>query len=37
MRCVSLRYFNVAGATDRIGEVHRPESHLMPNVLSAAE
>ena len=37
MRSVSLRYFNVAGATDRIGEVHRPESHLVPNVLIAAE
>ena len=36
-RSVSLRYFNVAGATDRIGEVHRPESHLVPNVLIAAE
>jgi UDP-glucose-4-epimerase GalE len=37
LRSVSLRYFNVAGATDRIGEVHRPESHLVPNVLIAAE
>jgi UDP-glucose 4-epimerase len=27
----------VAGATDRIGEVHRPESHLVPNALIAAE
>ena len=36
-RSVSLRYFNVAGATDRIGEVHRPESHLVPNALIAAE
>ncbi len=37
LRSVSLRYFNVAGATDRIGEVHRPESHLVPNVLIAAD
>jgi len=37
LRSVSLRYFNVAGATDRIGEVHRPESHLVPNALIAAE
>ena len=37
LRSVSLRYFNVAGATERIGEVHRPESHLVPNVLIAAE
>src|SRR3954452_15125084 len=36
MRSVSLRYFNVAGATERLGEVHRPETHLIPNVLAAA-
>ncbi len=36
VRAVSLRYFNVAGATDRLGEVHEPESHLIPNVLAAA-
>ena len=32
-----LRYFNVAGATERLGEVHRPETHLIPNMLAAAE
>ncbi|HLO36422.1 MAG TPA: UDP-glucose 4-epimerase GalE, partial [Candidatus Deferrimicrobium sp.] len=37
LRSVSLRYFNVAGATEAIGEVHRPETHLIPNVLAAAE
>ena len=37
VRSVSLRYFNVAGATDRHGEVHHPETHLIPNVLMAAE
>jgi UDP-glucose 4-epimerase len=37
LRSVSLRYFNVAGATDAVGEVHRPETHLIPNVLAAAE
>jgi UDP-glucose 4-epimerase len=37
LRSVSLRYFNVAGASDRNGEVHDPETHLIPNVLSAAE
>jgi len=37
LRSVSLRYFNVAGATPTIGEVHRPETHLIPNVLAAAE
>src|SRR6266571_2279677 len=33
---VSLRYFNAAGATERLGEAHDPESHLVPNVLGAA-
>ncbi len=36
LRSVILRYFNVAGATDRLGEVHRPETHLIPNALIAA-
>ena len=36
-RSVILRYFNVAGATERLGEVHRPETHLVPNMLRAAE
>jgi len=33
---VSMRYFNVAGASERLGEDHRPETHLIPNVLKAA-
>ncbi len=37
LRSVSLRYFNVAGATERNGELHNPETHLIPNVLRAAE
>jgi UDP-glucose 4-epimerase len=37
LRSVSLRYFNVAGASLRNGEVHVPETHLIPNVLAAAE
>jgi UDP-glucose 4-epimerase len=37
VRAVILRYFNVAGATSRLGEVHRPETHLIPNVLRAIE
>lgn len=37
LRSVSLRYFNVAGASKSNGEVHRPETHLIPNVLRAAE
>ena len=36
LRTVVLRYFNVAGATERLGEVHRPETHLIPNALTAA-
>jgi UDP-glucose 4-epimerase len=37
LRSVSLRYFNVAGATDNLGEVHDPETHLIPNVLIALD
>jgi UDP-glucose 4-epimerase len=37
LRSVSLRYFNVAGATERNGELHDPETHLIPNLLRAAE
>ncbi len=33
---VSLRYFNVAGASGGLGEDHEPETHLVPNVLRAA-
>ncbi|HYM53079.1 MAG TPA: UDP-glucose 4-epimerase GalE [Candidatus Dormibacteraeota bacterium] len=35
-RAISLRYFNVAGATARNGEEHEPETHLMPLVLRVA-
>lgn len=34
---VSLRYFNVAGASGDLGEDHDPETHLIPNVLRAAQ
>ncbi|HEX2047397.1 MAG TPA: UDP-glucose 4-epimerase GalE [Acidimicrobiales bacterium] len=33
---VSLRYFNVAGASGAQGELHDPETHLIPNVLKVA-
>jgi UDP-glucose 4-epimerase len=33
---VSLRYFNVAGASGGFGEHHEPETHLIPNILRAA-
>ncbi len=38
IKYVSLRYFNAAGAheTGKIGEDHRPESHLIPLVLQTA-
>jgi UDP-glucose 4-epimerase len=35
LRAVSLRYFNVAGASERLGEDHDPETHLIPNALKA--
>jgi UDP-glucose 4-epimerase len=36
IRFASLRYFNAAGATERNGEAHDPETHLIPNVLLVA-
>ena len=33
---VILRYFNAAGATEKFGEDHDPETHLIPNVLRVA-
>jgi UDP-glucose 4-epimerase len=33
---VAFRYFNAAGATERFGEHHRTETHLIPNVLKVA-
>jgi UDP-glucose 4-epimerase len=36
LKFVALRYFNAAGATEQHGEHHDPETHLIPNVLSAA-
>lgn len=36
LRYVSLRYFNAAGATERNGERHEPETHLIPLVLRVA-
>jgi len=37
LRSVIFRYFNVAGASRRNGEDHEPETHLIPNVLAAAQ
>ena len=36
LEAVSLRYFNVAGASGGLGEDHDPETHLIPNVLRTA-
>jgi len=36
IRYTSLRYFNAAGATERCGEWHEPETHLLPLVLETA-
>jgi len=36
VKSVSLRYFNAAGASERFGEDHNPETHLIPNVLKVA-
>jgi UDP-glucose 4-epimerase len=33
---ISLRYFNAAGATERLGEDHDPETHLIPIILKVA-
>lgn len=33
---VAFRYFNAAGASERFGEHHRVETHLIPNVLKVA-
>lgn len=32
---ISLRYFNVAGAAAGLGEMHTPETHLIPRALSS--
>lgn len=36
LKFVSLRYFNAAGASEKFGEDHRVETHLIPNVLQVA-
>ncbi|MEA3355034.1 MAG: UDP-glucose 4-epimerase GalE [Patescibacteria group bacterium] len=38
LKSISLRYFNAAGATldGKYGENHKPESHLIPNIIKAA-
>jgi UDP-glucose 4-epimerase len=36
LRFVALRYFNAAGATEKRGEHHVPETHLIPLILDVA-
>jgi len=36
LRYAALRYFNAAGATERCGEAHDTETHLIPLVLQVA-
>src|SRR5258708_25865510 len=36
LKFVSLRYFNACGATEKHGEHHDPETHIIPLTLSAA-
>jgi UDP-glucose 4-epimerase len=36
IKSVALRYFNACGATERRGEDHDPETHLIPIVLDVA-
>ncbi len=36
LKHVVLRYFNAAGATEKLGEHHWIETHLIPNVLNVA-
>src|SRR5437660_6751 len=33
---IAFRYFNAAGASEKFGEHHRTETHLIPNVLKVA-
>lgn len=36
LKYVALRYFNASGASEKYGEDHQPETHLIPLVLFAA-
>ena len=36
MNSICFRYFNVAGAGFGVGEMHNPETHLIPNVVKAS-
>jgi UDP-glucose 4-epimerase len=36
LSAIAMRYFNVAGGTDRVSERHHPETHLLPRLMHAA-
>ena len=36
LKFIALRYFNAAGATEKYGEDHRLETHLIPNIVKVA-
>jgi UDP-glucose 4-epimerase len=36
LQFVAFRYFNAAGASEKLGEHHRVETHLIPNVLKVS-
>lgn len=36
LQAIAFRYFNASGATDRFGERHDPETHVIPLMLDAA-
>jgi UDP-glucose 4-epimerase len=36
LKAISLRYFNAAGACYGLGELHNPETHLIPRLLKLA-
>lgn len=37
LQYTTLRYFNAAGATERNGEIHDPETHIIPAILQVAQ
>jgi UDP-glucose 4-epimerase len=37
LKYICLRYFNAAGASELYGEHHRPETHLIPRIIQAAQ
>ncbi|MEB3197026.1 MAG: UDP-glucose 4-epimerase GalE [Candidatus Sericytochromatia bacterium] len=37
LRYAALRYFNACGASERVGEDHDPETHLIPLILQVAQ